>query len=464
MKTKKELAFDILTKTDGYKLLHADQYPKGTEYVYSNLSTRKSNHKFIKDNIYVFGLKYIRDKLISEWDIFFKLNKKEIKELLDDFEEFNIKYHNLDSYNIKRFYELWEYGKLPLEIKVIDDRMIIPIGAPIINIYNTDKRFYWMTNYIESNLLTSVWPLITSSTISFNLKNLFTKWLNKTSDNISFAEFQGKDFSFRGMSGTESGLLSGIGHLANFEGSSTLISIIEYKKHFGRLGTSIPATEHSIMTSYQKENEKESFMNLLKIYPKGNLSIVSDTWNLWNVLDVILPSLKEAIEERDGKLIIRPDSGNPIKIICGNDESNNPLEKMGSLRLLEKHFGSTINSKGYKVLNKKIGLIYGDSINFDTINKSLKQIEKIGFSTENIVFGLGATLYQNNNRDTFGFVFKATSIVINGKRISMLKNPITNKIKKSHEGLVGVFKEGDKFIYKDNLSVEEFNSNKNIIK
>jgi len=166
----------------------------------------------------------------------------------------------------------------------------------------------------------------------------------------------------------------------------------------------------------------------------------------------------------DGKLVIRPDSGNPVKIVCGDKESNNELAKLGVLKLMDKHFGSKINSKGYKVINEKIGLIYGDSINFDTIKKLLKKIKEEGYSTENIVFGMGATLYQNNSRDTFGFVFKATSAVINGKRITMKKDPITNHNKKSHEGLVGLFEEDDKIIFKDNLTIKEFESKNNLIK
>ncbi len=464
MKTKKELAFDILIKTDGYKLVHADQYPNKTEFIYSNLSTRKSNHKYIKDNIYVFGLNYIKKKIINEWDIFFSLTKKEVTNVLEKFEKFNIKYHNFDSYNIKRFYDLWENKKLPLEIKVVDDGTVVPIGFPIINIYNNDPKFFWMTNYIESYLLTCVWPLITSATISYNLKKIFDEWLEKTSDNKDFSFYQGTDFSYRGMSGSESGLLSGIGHLANFEGSSTLTSIVEFEKNFGRLGTSVPATEHSVMMSFGKEKEKDAYKKLIEAYPKGLLSIVSDTWDLWNVLDSIIPSLKKEIENRDGKLVIRPDSGDPLKIVCGNKKSKNKLEKLGVLRLLDKHFGSTINSKGYKVINNKVGLIYGDSMNFDTIQDLLKGIENLGYSTENIVFGLGATLYQNNNRDTFGFVFKATSIVIDGKRMSMEKDPITNPNKKSHKGLVGLFMDNGKIILKDNISIEEFNSKDNLIK
>jgi len=177
-----------------------------------------------------------------------------------------------------------------------------------------------------------------------------------------------------------------------------------------------------------------------------------------------LPKLKSKIEKRDGKIIVRPDSGEPIKIVCGDKNSNNELENMGLLEILEKHFGTTLNSKGYKVLNEKIGIIYGDSITYKLILNMLKAIEEKGFSTENIVFGLGGTFYQNNNRDTFGFVFKATYAIINGKHICMQKMPVTNINKKSDKGLVGVFNVDGKYEKRSELSMEDFLSERNLIK
>lgn len=465
MNINQRRALEILTKTDGYKLEHASQYPDKTELVFSSLTTRQSNHSYIKDDIYVFGLEYIKNKLISEWDVFFALSEIELKEVLSFFNNFAKKYHQLDNFDIDRFYRLWKHQQLPLKIQVLKDHLIVPFKIPLVTIYNTNPDFYWVTNYIESYLLTTVWPIITSATISYHMKQLFKKYLIKTSDNLNFLNQQGTDFSYRGMSGNTSGILSGLGHLANFDSSSTLQAVLEYQ-HFwnDKQITSAPATEHSVMTSYGKKNEAFSYEHIIDKYPKGILSMVSDSWNLWNVIDNILPNLKTKIYARDGKLVVRPDSGNPLHIVCGDPNAIDPAAKSGVLRLLEKHFGSTINSKGYKVLNPKIGLIYGDSITFETVASLLKAITDLGFSTENIVFGMGATLYQSNNRDTFGFVFKTSYVQIDQVGFSIQKNPITSKVKKSFKGLVGVFKNEKHFIAKDSLSWKEFNSDDNYLK
>ncbi len=461
----KEKALETLLMTDGYKLVHQDQYPKNTEIIFSSLFLRSSNHKYIKDDIYIFGLEWIKKRLVKQWDYFFNLSENEIDELLTEFESLTRNYHNLPNYSISRFKDLWKEKSLPLDIRVVKDRVVVPIGSPIITIFNTKPQFYWLTNYIESYLLTSTWPLITSSTTSFHLKKIFKKYLDETSDNLEFLENQGTDFSYRGMSGSESGLLSGIGHLANFEGSSTLMAINEFSKEWGRLGHSVPATEHSVMSAHGKD-EFKTFEYLMDNYPKGLLSVVSDTWNIWNVIDNVLPKLKDKILSRDGKLVIRPDSGDPIKILMGDSTSNiSNSAKIGLLKSLDDIFGHTTNSKGYKVLNSHIGIIYGDSITFETLSKILEEVKNFGYSTENIVFGLGATFYQNNNRDTFGHVFKSTLAVINGEEKELFKNPITNSLKKSPKGLVGLFNDGNgKLVIKDRISWEEFNSNKNILK
>ncbi len=465
MNQKQQKALDILTKTDGYKLEHALQYPDKTELVFSSLSTRSSNHSYINDQIYVFGLEYIKTKLIDEWENFFALSEDELKEVLTFFGAFASSYHQLANFDTNRFYRLWKHQRLPLKIQVLKDHSIVPLKTPLITIYNLDPDFYWVTNYIESYLLTTTWPIITSATISYHMKKLFKKYLDKTSDNDSFIDLQGTDFSYRGMSGNTSGILSGLGHLANFSSSSTLQAVLEYQKYWNaKQITSAPATEHSVMTAYGADNEAFSYAHIIDKYPKGILSMVSDSWNLWNVVDNILPNLKDKILAREGKIVVRPDSGNPVEIVCGNPNASDEAARLGVLRLLAKHFGTTINSKGYKVLNSKVGLIYGDSITFTMVSKLLQAISDLGFSTENIVFGMGATLYQSNNRDTFGFVFKTSYVQINGVGYPVQKNPITNQNKKSFKGLVGVFSKDNNIVVKDLLSWKEFNSPANLLK
>jgi len=448
-------------KTDAYKQHHREQYPIGTTKVFSNLTPRNSKHfnclPSLKDKVVVYGLKYTITKLIEDWDNnFFKIEWSEIESQIHTF----IKHSAIDiTKNIPYFKELHEFGKLPLSFEYIGDYTVVNINTPILSIVNTDDRFFWLVNYIETQLSSEVWALMTSANISRNYYELCRTYSNKTCDNESHLMFQCHDFSQRGISSTESSIKTGLGHLAYFLGSDTLPAIIEKMNYVDEysdrscfsfktgiinylitkendliLGSSIPASEHSTMCAGGKDTEFETYERFLELYPEGIVSIVSDTWDYFNVIENYLPRLKDKIMSRNGKVVIRPDSGDPVDII------------LKSIPILDKVFGHTINSKGYKVLDSHIGLIYGDSITLQVATEVLKGLEKMGYASSNIVFGVGSYTYQYITRDTLGFAVKATAVEIDGVWHNIFKEPKGASFKKSLKGF---------FIVKDDLSVED---------
>lgn len=444
---------------DFYKVSHYAQYPKDTKFVYSNFTARKSRIEGV-DKITFFGLQYfIKEYLIESFNReFFKKKKgkvvSEYKRILD---------YSLgkDSVSMKHIEELHDLGYLPLEIRSLPEGAQVPIRVPMLTIINTKPEFYWLTNYIESIMSAILWQPITSATIARTYRKLLDDWAHKTSDNPEFVDFQGHDFSFRGMGGLESAMMSGAGHLLSFKGTDTIPALLFLEEYYKAnvekelVGTSVPATEHSVMCAGGEDGEFETFERLIKdVYPTGIVSIVSDTWNLWEVLTDFLPRLKDDIIKRDGKVVIRPDSGDPVDIICGTVRWDNKEEweiehgtckannaEKGVIELLWDTFGGTVNSKGYKELDPRIGAIYGDSITLERANEICKRLEAKGFSSTNVVFGIGSFTYQYNTRDTFGMAMKATWVNIDGKGRDIFKDPITDDgTKKSAKGLICIKK------------------------
>jgi nicotinamide phosphoribosyltransferase len=236
---------------------------------------------------------------------------------------------------------------------------------------------------------------------------------------------------------------SGAAHLLSFNGTDTIPAILYLKKHYDAnfVGGSVPATEHSVMCSGGKETESDTFKRLINdIYPSGIVSIVSDTWDYWKVLTEYAVALKDEIMQREGKVVFRPDSGDPIKIICGDDNANKGTpEYKGSIEVLWDVFGGTINDAGYKELDSHVGLIYGDSITLERANLILEGLKQKGFASSNVVFGIGSFTYQYNTRDTFGFAMKATYVESSEKGRAIFKDPKTDSgDKKSAKGLLRV--------------------------
>ena len=451
-----------LLLTDGYKTGHHQQYPKGTEEVYSNWTPR-SNKYAPKgcDKVVSFGQQYVIKWLHDYFDDnFFSKNKekvcKEIKEELSLY---------LDTaYDVTHYEKLHDLGYLPIKVKSLPEGVEVPIRVPMATVVNTHKDFYWVTNFLETILSTMLWQPMTSATIAILYKRIFKKWALLTdSDNIGFIDFQGHDFSMRGMGGLQSALSSGMGHASVFLGSDTLPVISGLRKYYNAKGFvvgSVNATEHSVMCAGTKNDEIGTFRELMKTYPTGILSVVSDTWDLWKVLTNYLPKLKDEVLSRDGKLVIRPDSGDPVDIICGENREMNgvtPQEK-GVVELLWDIFGGTINKEGFKVLDQHIGAIYGDSITTERAEQICKRLHDKGFASTNVVLGIGSFTYQFNTRDTFGFAMKATSVVVNAERREIFKDPITDDgVKKSAKGLTKVDKVNNEYVLIDQVTPEQEN-------
>lgn len=451
-----------LLLTDGYKTGHHQQYPQGTEEVYSNWTPR-SNKYAPKgcDKVVSFGQQYVFQWLHDYFqDNFFSKPKAQVCNELK--EELSL-YLGTD-YDVTHYEELHDLQYLPIKVKSLPEGVEVPIRVPMVTVVNTDKKFYWITNFLETILSTMLWQPMTSASIALLYKRIFKKWTLATDkENVAFIDFQGHDFSMRGMGGLQSAISSGMGHGAVFLGSDTLPVISSLRKYYkaeGFVVGSVNATEHSVMCAGTKDDEIGTFRALMNTYPNGILSVVSDTWDLWKVLTDYLPELKDEVLARDGKLVIRPDSGDPVDIICGETRTTGgklPKDK-GVVELLWDIFGGTINDQGFKVLDTHIGAIYGDSITTERAENICQRLHDKGFASTNVVLGIGSFTYQFNTRDTFGFAMKATSVVVNGERREIFKDPITDDgVKKSAKGLIKVDKVIDEYVLIDQVTPEQEN-------
>lgn len=453
---------NALFLTDGYKTGHHQQYPKGTEEVYSNWTPR--SNKYAPQGcqkVLSFGQQYVFQWLHEYFkEHFFTKPQEEVCQELQE----ELSLYLGANYDISHFEKLHQLGYLPIRVKSLPEGEESPIKVPLLTIVNTHPDFYWITNFLETILSTMLWQPMTSATIALRYKRIFKKWMMLTDpENSDFIDFQGHDFSMRGMGGLQSVISSGMGHSAVFLGSDSLPVISSLRKYYNAKGFvvgSVNATEHSVMCAGTKVDEIGTFKRLMETYPEGVLSVVSDTWDLWKVLTDYLPKLKDMVLTRKGKLVIRPDSGDPVEILCGTSTLSGgaaPAEK-GVIELLWDLFGGTINSQGFKVLDPHIGAIYGDSITTDRAEIICQRLCDKGFATTNVVLGIGSFTYQFKTRDTFGFAMKATSVVVNGERREVFKNPITDDgIKKSAKGLLKVEKINDEYIVIDQVSEQQEN-------
>lgn len=445
-----------LTATDFYKTDHRRQYPIGTNLVYSNLTARKSLIPNI-DHIVFFGLQgFVQKYLIQFFNEQFFLLRKEpavakYKRRLDNA-------LGKGAVPVDHIERLWDLGYLPLHIKALPEGSRVPMRLPFVTIYNTNPDFFWLTNFIETLISSELWHPITSATIADKYRTLINGFADSTVGNRNFVQWQGHDFSFRGMSGIESASISGAAHLLSFTGTDTIPAIDYLEDYYGAnsdkelIGASVPATEHSVMCMGQKESEIETYRRLItEVYPSGIVSIVSDTWDYWKVLTEYTPQLKEAILAREGKIVFRPDSGDPVKIICGDpDAIPGSPEWMGSVSILAEIFGTTETAKGFRTLNPHVGLIYGDSITLARAEEILIRLRAKGFSSDNIVFGIGSFTYQYVTRDTFGMAVKSTYGEVNGTPINIFKDPKTDDgMKKSAKGLLSLSKDRDEYKSKE---------------
>lgn len=456
-----------LTAIDFYKTDHRRQYPEGTTEVYANFTPRSSHLAKVFDNndikVVFFGLQYfIKDYLINAWNNnFFCQDKAKVVNAYQRRMDTSLGKGAIETSHIEALHDL---GYLPLKIKALPEGSRVPIGVPLLTVVNTHPDFFWLTNYIESVMSCYLWKPITSATTAFEYKKLLTEFAIKTGTSLDFVQFQAHDFSFRGLSSIQDGAISGAGHLTSFYGTDTVLAIDLLEDYYEAdatqeiIGMSVPATEHSVMCMGMEDGEFKTFERLIeKLYPQGIVSIVSDTWDFWKVITEYLPLLKSKIIARDGKVVIRPDSGDPVKIVCGDESypENSPQFK-GAIECLWDTFGGTITETGYKILDSHIGLIYGDSITLERAENILTKLEAKGFASGNVVFGVGSYTYQYVTRDNFGFAVKATSGVVNGKRRDIFKNPKTdNGTKKSAKGLLRVEEENGTFVLYDQQTPQQ---------
>jgi nicotinamide phosphoribosyltransferase len=426
-------------------------YPEGMEFLQSNWTPRSCRLDGVNKIVFVGLQAFIMDVLEDKFNRdFFKVSPSLV------IEEHRKRVEGLlgQPFDVQHWYDLWDLGYLPLRISALPEGTEVPLRVPMFIIENTLPGYGWLVNYFESVLSNNIWQGMTSATIALRLRRLLDSYAAETSDTPEFVDWQGHDFSFRGLASTEAAAYSGFGHLLSFAGTDTLPAM-DFAQQFynapGFIGGSVPATEHSVMCAGGKDDELETFNRLLTQFPEGILSVVSDTWDLWEVITVILPQLKSQIMDRNGKLVIRPDSGNPVDILCGKEEIAKVAdrryltpEQKGVVELLYEIFPGPTNSKGYKTLDPHIGTIYGDAITYDVARQICERLKAKGFATTNVVLGVGSFTYQYNTRDTCGFAMKATHCQIDGKGYDLYKDPITDSgVKKSAKGRLAVIKDNN---------------------
>ena len=498
---------------DSYKLAHITMYPENITGTYLNLTPRSIRHfkklipaQFKYDNkIVAVGMQMaIQDIVDTFTDEFFSKPLEQTLEIYTDtirpfigFDE------DSETKIVAEITKLHNLGYLPLEIKALPEGSLVPVQTPVMTIKFSENGFAWLQGYLETYISQNTWKTITIATVARLYRKILEFWAEKTCDNNDHITWQGHCFADRGMSGTEDATKMGIAHATQFEGSDSVHAAYAAKHIYGfkspLFAASVPATEHQIMQlGINESSERDTILRLIKQYPTGVMSVVCDTEDYWNTLTNILPSLKEEILARTpnslglAKFVVRPDSGDPVDVICGvriNQKfSNCTLEEAldntfmgssyiqwednyykvnykdtmltqisenevkGSIEILWDTFGGTINSKGYKVLNPRVGLIYGDSITPERAYEICKRLEAKGFASSNVVLGIGSYAYNYHTRDTFGMAIKCTAAWDDkGNLIETQKVVKTDSSKKSAKGLLHVSSD---FVTTDSVTTE----------
>jgi nicotinamide phosphoribosyltransferase len=434
--------------SDGYKVGHKRMLAPGTDYLYGTWIPRSTKHapgniKKIVSAGQQLTMRWLHDEFTEN---FFGIRKEDAMSFAKDM----TLYLGLE-YDGSHFEALYDLGYLPIRVKALPEGIETDPNIPHMTFINTKPGFAWLTLYLETIISSLAWKPSTSATIALAYRRKATEWVMKTDPaNAWLIPFLCHDFSARGLSPWDM-LSSGLGHAMSFRGSDSIICIPGARYFYDEPKNevcinSVNASEHSVSTTkIFTVGEQQMIADWLQLFPTGILSIVSDTFDLWTLITKYLPANKDAIMARDGKLVIRPDSGNPVDIICGditiaveNGGVETPASK-GVIELLWDIFGGTINEQGYKVLDPHIGAIYGDSITLDRQAQIYERLAAKGFAATNIVLGVGSYTYQYNTRDTFGFAAKGAWFENNGKGIDIYKDPITDDgTKKSLKGLIMV--------------------------
>lgn len=432
------------TLIDGYKADHRRQYPPKITRVLSNWTSRESR-VLGQTKVIALGYQYFLQRYLMEE---FNLNffAKPVDEVCAKYERRMNMYLGPNNIGTDHIRALHDLGYIPLEVRAIPEGTFVPLRVPMLTVENTVDEFFWLVNYFETLMSSLLWLPSTSATTASRYRSLLDEAARHTGSAPEFVDWQGHDFSFRGMEGPEAAMLSGMGHLLYFTGTDTIPALDLIEDYYGPLpddyliGGSVAATEHSVMCAGGQLSEFETFDRLLHLYPTGIVSVVSDTWDLWHVLTDIMPKLKDEIMGRDGKLVLRPDSGDPVMILCGDPSEplGSPAHK-GVVELLWDVFGGTETNRGYRMLDSHVGAIYGDSITHERARAITDNLAAKRFASGNVVFGIGSFTYQYVTRDTFGFAMKATYVEVDGEHRDIFKAPVTDTgMKNSAKGRLAV--------------------------
>jgi nicotinamide phosphoribosyltransferase len=410
---------NLLLNTDSYKASHWLQYPPNTDATFFYIESRGG----LYDRTVFFGLQAILKEYLAK-----PITHADVDEARDFFAAHGEPFNESG----------WRYivdqhkGLLPVRIRAVPEGTVVPTHNALVTVESTDPTAYWVPSYIET-LLLRLWYPVTVATISWHAKQTIRQFLERTSDDPEgLLPFKLHDFGARGVSSAESAALGGAAHLVNFMGTDTVSGVLAAKAYYHEpmAGFSIPAAEHSTITSWGRENEVDAYRNMLKQFgkPGAIVAVVSDSYDIFNAIrEHWGKTLKEEIIASGATVVVRPDSGDPVAVVhqC--------------IELLDEAFGHTVNSKGFKVLNY-VRVIQGDGINPNSIRAILERITSAGYATDNVAFGMGGALLQQLNRDTQKFALKCSAARINGQWVDVYKDPITDKGKQSKRGRMTLLK------------------------
>lgn len=423
--------FNFLLATDSYKITHYKQYPPDVSKIYSYFECRRKKGSQFNEVVF-FGLQYLLKKYLTGRVV----TEDKIQEA-KLFYQMHLKQAVFDEEGWRKILEKHD-GRLPIRIKAVPEGRIIPRGNVLFTVENTDPSFFWLTSYIET-MLVQMWYPITVATVSREFKKILAKHLKATSGNLEGLNQKLHDFGYRGVSSQESAALGGAAHLVNFCSTDTVAGLLMAQRYYAcpMAGFSIPAAEHSTIISWGRNREKEAFEQVLDQFSSGPVSVVSDSYDIFNACKHIWgDKLKERVMERsqDSFLVIRPDSGDPAETL------------IEVIKILEECFGSSKNSVGFKVLPSYLRIIQGDGIDLLSINEILQKLSEEGWSAENVLFGCGGALLQKLNRDTLSCAFKCSYVETNGKGMDVYKQPVTDPSKGSKRGRLSLRRNSNGFI------------------
>jgi len=408
--------------TDSYKASHWRQYPPNTTLVHSYLESRGSERDYTETVF--FGLQYLLKRYF---------NRPVTRAEVDEAQEV-ITAHG-EPFNYAGWIRLIEKhgGRLPFRIRAVREGSIVPTHNALMTVENTDPEFFWITSWFESQLM-RLWYPITVATQSYYIKKSVFRFLQETADDArAEINFKIHDFGSRGVSSQETAAIGGAAHLVNFLGTDTMAALLIHREFYNEpmAGFSIPAAEHSTITSWGRENEAEAYRNMLRQFakPGATVAVVSDSWNIYHAVEKIWgDELRQEVVDSGATIVIRPDSGEPVEVVSR------------VAQILGEKFGTTVNSKGYKVL-KNVRIIQGDGVNEQSILDILASLRTLGFSASNIAFGIGGALLQKINRDTLKFAYKCSAVVVEGKLRDVYKQPITDAGKNSKKGRLDLIRD-----------------------